>query len=59
MDSISIVVEGLETIVIAGDAMPTFGNFQKMCTFHTRRSSSSRLKHGEDNKSCRHSGAGT
>lgn len=29
MDSISIVVEGLETIVIAGDAMPTFGNFQK------------------------------
>jgi len=31
MDSISIVVEGLETIVIAGDAMPTFGNFQKMC----------------------------
>ncbi len=29
MDSISIVVEGPQTIVIAGDAMPTFGNFQK------------------------------
>lgn len=29
MDSISIVVEGPKTIVIAGDALPTFGNFQK------------------------------
>jgi glyoxylase-like metal-dependent hydrolase (beta-lactamase superfamily II) len=30
MDSISVVVEANLTIVIAGDALPTFGNFQKM-----------------------------
>jgi N-acyl homoserine lactone hydrolase len=28
-DSISIVVENFETVVIAGDALPTLGNFQK------------------------------
>jgi N-acyl homoserine lactone hydrolase len=28
-DSISVVVENFETVVIAGDALPTFGNFQK------------------------------
>ncbi len=28
-DSVSVVVENFETVVIAGDALPTFGNFQK------------------------------
>lgn len=29
MDSVSVVVEGDETVVIAGDALPTLGNFAK------------------------------
>jgi len=29
MDSVSVVVEGARTVVIAGDALPTFSNFQK------------------------------
>lgn len=39
-DSISVVVEADMTIVVAGDALPTFGNFQKMVppALHTDRS---------------------
>ena len=39
MDSISVVVEAGLTIVIAGDALPTFGNFLKMVppALHTDR----------------------
>jgi len=29
LDSVSVVVEDMELTVIAGDALPTFGNFQK------------------------------
>ncbi|VVB72455.1 Hydroxyacylglutathione hydrolase [uncultured archaeon] len=29
MDSISVAIKGPELVVIAGDALPTFGNFQK------------------------------
>ncbi|VVB67636.1 Hydroxyacylglutathione hydrolase [uncultured archaeon] len=29
LDSISVIVKGFEIVVMAGDALPTFGNFQK------------------------------